>query len=107
MAAAGSPVSVGLHPRNLAVADLNGDGHLNLAAPGDHVNAVRTLLGTGTGTLTLHAAANFPVGLSPNGIAAGDLDGDNTPDLVVANFIDAAVSIALGDGSGTITPSRR
>lgn len=99
--AAGSPVSVGIHPWNLAVADFNGDGHSDLAAPGDQENAVRILLGTGNGTFTLPTPASTPVGASPYGIAAGDFSGDGAPDLAVANFSDNTASILLGAGLGT------
>jgi hypothetical protein len=37
-------------------------------------------------------------------VAIGDLDGDGTPDLAVANFFSNSVSVLLGNGDGTFQP---
>jgi Abnormal spindle-like microcephaly-assoc'd, ASPM-SPD-2-Hydin/FG-GAP repeat len=38
---------------------------------------------------------DYPVGLSPNGLAAADLNGDGGPDLAVANSESGTVSLLL------------
>jgi hypothetical protein len=51
-------------------------------------------------TLGFAQAATFAVGTSPQYLAAGDLNGDNHPDLVVANAASNSVSVLLNSGNG-------
>jgi hypothetical protein len=45
-----------------------------------------------------------PVGPTPRALAAADFNGDGHPDLAVANFDGASVSVLLGNGDGTFRP---
>ncbi|MGB9430434.1 MAG: FG-GAP-like repeat-containing protein [Gammaproteobacteria bacterium] len=47
----------------------------------------------------LYATGNYP-----DSVAMGDLTGDGTMDLVVANLLDNTVSVLLGNGDGTFQP---
>jgi hypothetical protein len=97
----GSPIG----PRGLALADLNGDGKIDIAAANSSGSASVSL---GNGDGTFQAAAFYPTGTSSTAVAAGDLNGDGKPDLVVANMGDlndggsdsGSVSILLGSGAG-------
>jgi hypothetical protein len=92
----------------VTVADLNGDGHLDLvvtplivkdAAP---VNTVYVLLGKGDGTF--HPATQVVTGDSPTSLAVADFNGDGIADLavlVVPKNYAGAVAILLGNGDGT------
>jgi len=44
---------------------------------------------------------NYPTGNGPDFVTTTDLNADNFPDLVVANFTDNTLSILLGNGDGT------
>jgi hypothetical protein len=57
------------------------------------------LLGFGDGTFA--AAVNYAAGGGPRSVAIADLDGDQVPDLAVANHATDNVSVLLGLGDGT------
>ena len=95
-------VAMGSTPEAVALADVNGDGLLDLVVAnlGDATVGVR--LGNGDGTF--QSAAAFATGLHPAAVAVGDLNRDGKPDIVAANFGAATVSILLGNGNGTFQP---
>ncbi|HMD83957.1 MAG TPA: VCBS repeat-containing protein [Terriglobia bacterium] len=87
-------------PYDVAVADFNGDGKLDLAVMNGGSNNVSVLLGNGDGTF--QAAVNYDVGPNPNrGIVVGDFNGDGKPDLAVSDSGSNEVSVLLGNGDGT------
>ena len=53
----------------------------------------------------LFAKAHYPAGSAPESVAIGDLDGDQVPDLAVANSSSDNVSVLLGLGDGTFAPA--
>lgn len=69
-------------PYRLAIADFNVDGIADVAATGYADGVVAIHLGQGDGDFVLDDVV--PVGSEARDIAAGDLDGDGAPDLVVA-----------------------
>jgi len=91
-------------PGEIAVADFNGDGNLDLAVANigiyaDPGNTVSVLLGNGDGTF--QAERKYPTGYGPQGIAAADFNGDGKMDLATANGVDGTVSVLVGRGDGT------
>src|SRR5262245_5587757 len=87
----------GLSPQSVAVADVNGDGVLDLAVANEGSATVSVLLGNGDGTFA--AARNFAAGSFPRSVAVGDVNGDGVLDLAVANYIvNGTVSVLLGNG---------
>jgi uncharacterized protein (DUF2141 family) len=100
---------VGPSPTSVAIADLNGDGKLDLAVASpigtQNVNgAVSILLGKGDGTF--QASVNYAAGQEPIYVAVADLNGDGKLDMVAANNGGGGVglgyvSIVLGNGNGT------
>src|ERR1700755_982713 len=97
-----TPAGVG--PIDIATADVNHDGHLDLLVTNSADNNVSVLLGDGHGHFGIGAPAQ--VINAPRGIAVGDLDGNGSPDFVIANSGDASISIGLNFGDGTFTDTR-
>ena len=48
-----------------------------------------------------HAASTYAAGTTPQAVTAADFNGDNIPDLAVANYGSGNVSILLGQGNGS------
>lgn len=87
----------GRAPANLAVADVNGDGQLDVVTPNHFDAAVSVLLGIGDGTFA--ARTDFPAGDCPSVASLGDLNGDGKLDLVTDSCTEAD-GVLLGTGDG-------
>jgi hypothetical protein len=89
-------------PIGLAVADFDGDAHLDIAAANfrsfEAEGLISVFLGDGAGFFA--PQATYPVGSRPWKLEAGDLDGDGHPDLAVAHE-GQAVTVLYNDGDGT------
>jgi FG-GAP-like repeat len=79
--------------QSVAVGDLNGDGHPDLAVANSTDNDVSVLLGDGSGSFSV--PANFSTHTLPYSVAIGDVNGDAHPDLAVANSSSNDVSVLL------------
>ena len=94
-----------------AIADFDGDGHLDLATAGSPgglgSGSVDVKLGRGDGTFA--SGASHPVGGGPADLLSADLDGDGDVDLVTSNWQGRAlapegtVSGLLNDGRAGFT----
>jgi hypothetical protein len=87
----------------VAVADFNGDGHLDAAVSDQGVDStpgdVIVFFGNGRGKLRRVAKFKLPH-QQPVGIAAGDLNGDHHPDLAVTLAGSGSVAVFINDGTG-------
>ena len=99
-----SPVNYAdsLGPTFIVVADLRGNGHLDLVVA-DYESGVSVFLNNGDGTF--QKAANYSTGYAGVALAVGDINGDGIPDVVVANYKGDTVSVLLGKGDGTLLKS--
>jgi hypothetical protein len=91
--------STGAGPDALALADVNGDGNLDLVVGNDTGASVSVLLGNGDGTFQTHA--DYKAGSFPHWVAVADFNGDGKPDIAVANEGDVDVGVLLNKGDGT------
>ena len=85
------PVAAGFQPINVAIADLNADGRLdlaiaNLGTPADpNTASLSVLLNNAASPGSFLAASNYATGARSESVAVGDLNGDGKLDVVVAN----------------------
>jgi hypothetical protein len=90
--------STDITPQDVAAADFNGDGHLDLAVSTAN-NTISILMGNGTGAFPTHVQYGVPG--NPVAIITGDFNGDGKVDLATADQFQSQVSIILGNGDGT------
>ena len=94
--------ALGVGSDQIAIADLNGDGHLDVAVTnfgfGGAQGSIMTFFGDGHGKLK--DRKTYPLKGEPDGIAAGDLDGDNLPDIAITQFTKGSVAVFMNDGTG-------
>jgi hypothetical protein len=102
----GSPFPAGQHCADIAAADFNDDGNLDLAIANHEVKTVTVVLGNGKGQFSLATESPFNVESKPHahGIAVGDFNGDKKPDLVIDSWAENKVLVLYGRGDGSFQP---
>jgi hypothetical protein len=111
--------SGGAQAESVAVADVNGDGKLDLLVadacnpPGCGQGLVAVLLGNGDGTFQT-AQTYGSGGIVASAVALADVNGDGKLDVIVANECDSLrdcavplisnVGVLLGNGDGSLQP---
>ncbi len=103
--------TVGDPTRPFALADLNGDGRLDLVTMiwnggvTGHSYSVAVRLQQGDGTFASPKSYLISTTVDPNELAAGDVNGDGRPDIVVtasANSPNAKIYVLAGAADGTL-----
>jgi len=88
--------------RDVALADLGGDGILDVVTAGRDDGLLAVYTGVGDGTFDAPAAS--AIGVEPFGIGVSDLDGDGDLDAAVSLIGEDAVAVLLNEG-GTLVDS--
>jgi hypothetical protein len=100
----GSPFAAGHLPNDLAFADMNGDGNLDVVIANHQAPYISILLGDGTGRLSPAPGSPFDVHSNPHphGVVAADFNGDGSPDVVTDSWASNKIELLFGDGKGGI-----
>jgi len=101
----GAPVQypAGPGPYYVFVADVNGDGKLDLVASDSYTANIAILIGNGDGTFK--AATLMPAGESPGALVAADFNNDGSVDLAAIDGLASTILLFIGNGDGTFQQS--
>ncbi|MDO7884907.1 FG-GAP-like repeat-containing protein [Hymenobacter cheonanensis] len=92
----------GSAPISLAVADVSGDGKLDLLSVDQQNKNVNVQLGTGSGSFGPVTAFSTGAGI-PWGIVVADVDRDGAPDLLTVSTGTNTVGVRRGTGTGSFS----
>lgn len=99
-----SPFPSGHLPNDIAIADMNGDGNLDLVIANHQSPFLRVFLGDGHGGF--HLAPGSPIDVHsnphPHGIAVADFNSDGKPDVATDSWGNNQIEVLLGDGTGRL-----
>ncbi len=109
-----SPVTYATSPSDpayLAFGDVSGDGVPDVLVGNDNGTTVQVLKNTASpGPFTIvsfSASVSYTTGSGPLTVKAGDLDGDNRPDLVVANAGSNTFSVLRNQSASCVPAAQR
>jgi hypothetical protein len=90
-------------PADIQIADMNGDGSLDLVYINEGYGTVGIMYGNGDGTV--NAPVEFPGNADNYGLALVDLDGDGALDVVMANDYSGGPSVFLNASGNATAPT--
>ncbi len=91
----------GSGPGSVTAVDVNGDNKPDIIFPNYNVGNVGVLLANGTDTFNDLVTYSTGSGSNPNWMKIADVNGDNKPDIIVANSGAGNVGVLLNNGTGT------
>ena len=96
-----SLIESSLQPQDVAVADFNRDGRMDIAVPNR---------GSSTGVIhpqgvaaAFEAPPTYPTSTQPDTVVTADLDGDGDPDVASSVPSSQVIDVKFNDGTGTLT----
>lgn len=107
--APGSPIPAGHLPNDIAIADMNRDGHLDLVIANHQSPYVTILLGDGKGGFRPGPGSPIDVHSTPHphAVAVGTFSGRGLEDVVTDSWGNNKIELLPGDGKGGLqTPGR-
>jgi len=99
--APGSPHALGAGASDVVLADVDGDGHLDVIAAAANEGALQLLRGDGKGGFSPTTILARATGL--HAVAVADLDRDGDLDVLATQHDSHDVTVLLGDGKGAFT----
>ncbi|MFN0008210.1 MAG: FG-GAP repeat domain-containing protein [Planctomycetota bacterium] len=100
---ASSPLTVAEGPYFVALADLDGDGALDLVATHDDSDLMSLLMGDGKGGFRASTHSPIAMGRGVSSAVVLDLNRDQKQDLALATS--ESLRVLLGDGRGAFSPA--
>lgn len=97
----GRPIFMGSPPAMIALADMTGDGHLDLVTASTVSPSVNILMGDGHSNF-INALPRASLFIAPSSMVVTDLNGDNAPDVALALRNVGLVQMMLNDGNGRL-----
>jgi FG-GAP-like repeat/Calx-beta domain/FG-GAP repeat/HYR domain len=91
--------ATGSQPYSIGLADVNGDGLLDIVTANLSSGNMSVLINQGAGTFI--TSAPIPVGNAPNGLVLEDFNADGRVDVVIVRQSPATLTVFLGNGDGT------
>jgi hypothetical protein len=102
-------VNTGVFVAAPTLADLDGDGRLDILFPNYNAGTVSVFQNLSTpGNLTSNSFAprlDYAVGAGPGSVAVSDLDGDGKPEIISANLGDSTISVLKNLSAGGLLTS--
>ncbi len=92
--AAKADLTTGSIPFGANLADLDGDGNMDVIVPNYGSGTVSLFRNTSSvGSISFAAKQDVSTGSNPSVVSIGDLDGDSKPDMVVGNYGSGSISV--------------
>ena len=91
--------AVGRLPGDIQLADVNGDGVVDILTANTNSNSVSVLLGNGDGTFADQLV--FSASSRPTALTLTDTNGDGFLDIIATGANEDSVSVLVGNGDGT------
>jgi len=80
-------------PEYVSIADVDGDSKLDLVVANEGSASISVFKNTSTSSISFASKIDFATSAGPISIVINDIDGDNKPDFIVANYASSNMSI--------------